>query len=408
MGTRTHLAVLCLLYGAVLTAWQPNATSQLGEDFRRFYRPVAIQVLNGDGFRAPEGVADRYPPGYPLLLAPILAIAASTGVSERFMLLALDLGCVYAGAILLHGIAGRLAAGGFAALPAWLWVTYPPVVFSLGHGLTEPPFSVALFGVVMLLLSGQRLRSAALAGLACGAAMLLRPAGIAMLLAAALWLAIFGPPWRPRLARAGVFLAAAVLTIMPWHLYVHGSSGQWIFLSTGGGASILHGLTDLAGLATPARSERVGLIAHRASEAASELRSVRDIAAFLARQDPLGLLEMGALKAGRAWYGTDSHAHEGYLLAMQIPYLGLSVAGAWMIIRRGGSQRQAALLLLLLVVCFWGLTVVVLSILRYMVPVMGLLFVCAYGLWPPSNQVSAGEPAVLPALSAPRSAGAKQ
>lgn len=370
------IAALCLLYGVILAAWQPSGAEALGRDFRDFYKPVALQIVHGEGFRSPDGLADRYPPGYPLLLAPVLALAEKTGASERLLLLGMDLLLLGAGAALLYLIALRLGVGQWAALPAALWLTYPPVVFSLGKGLTELPFAVALFGMTLALLDGRF----AAAGLLCGAAMLIRPAGLALLMGGAIWLLLA----RPRL-RAGVFAATALLAVLPWEVFVYARTGEWILLSTGGRTSVFDGLTwsarqrtyRVAGESNP----RLLLTQQRVVDASPQLAGVGDLMSFMGaefRRDPGGVANLYLTKAARAFYGTDSRRHERYLLLMQIPYLALSLTGFFLLFRHG--QLHTALLFVILVACSWVLTVAALSILRYMVPAMGLLFVAASGI----------------------------
>ena len=75
----------------------------------------------------------------------------------------------------------------------------------------------------------------------------------------------------------------------------------------------------------------------------------------------------------RSWYGTDSHRLELPTLLIQLVYLIFISFGAGIAWRRKGRSKQAAQMILLITLYFWMMTILVLSILRYMLPVMALL-----------------------------------
>jgi hypothetical protein len=81
------------------------------------------------------------------------------------------------------------------------------------------------------------------------------------------------------------------------------------------------------------------------------------------------------LKLARSWYGTDSQRFEKPTLFIQLAYLALVAWGIWSAWKPGGLDRVFLIGALLIVGYFWGMTFMALSILRYMVPVIALLFV---------------------------------
>jgi hypothetical protein len=93
------------------------------------------------------------------------------------------------------------------------------------------------------------------------------------------------------------------------------------------------------------------------------------------RTQPYTIAKFYAIKAARAWYGTDSGRFETSIMMLQIPYLLLIVLGSIAAWRRGGIAKRWAIGAWLIVLYFWGMTIIALSIVRYMVPVMGILFV---------------------------------
>src|SRR5262249_26132349 len=93
------------------------------------------------------------------------------------------------------------------------------------------------------------------------------------------------------------------------------------------------------------------------------------------RLHPAAVMKIFALKLARSWYGTDSRRKEGLILLIQIGYLALISWGGWRAWKLGGIHRTFAAGAILIALYFWSMTFLVLSILRYMVPAMGVLFV---------------------------------
>jgi hypothetical protein len=117
----------------------------------------------------------------------------------------------------------------------------------------------------------------------------------------------------------------------------------------------------------------------RARQLDHHLHTRRDIAEFFvdaARERPLQLMQLVWWKAKRAWYGTDSQrGEETWLVWIHSAYLVLTMAGAVLLWQRAGGARRWLVVSGLLVLYYWAMTVVVLSIVRYMLPAVGLTFV---------------------------------
>ena len=119
-------------------------------------------------------------------------------------------------------------------------------------------------------------------------------------------------------------------------------------------------------------------LARRIQDSRESFETTGDVVGFMLtelRNNPAAVLKMAALKIVRSWYATDSMLHETPIALLQIIYLALIVSGAWLAWRRYLAARLQIALILLLALDFWAMTFLVLSILRYMVPVMGLLLI---------------------------------
>jgi hypothetical protein len=117
-------------------------------------------------------------------------------------------------------------------------------------------------------------------------------------------------------------------------------------------------------------------------------------------RDPAALLNLYVRKAARSWYGTDSGRLEWLVLALQLPYIALSIAGSARALRIGGDAACLTALAWLVTAYFWGMTLIALSIARYMIPAMGLLFAVAPGVWPRSLVVKQIGPKIVSAGAA--------
>lgn len=364
-------------------------------DFRDFYDPVARSVLAGRGlFVAPGTPALAYPPGYPLVLAGALRLAHACGLPEHVGLSALAVAGMILAAVLVHSLAAHVWGPRPALVAALGWVTYPLVLWLTKQPNSELPFMVALYAAVGLFFAALERRDGAAGrlfacGVAVGAAMLVRSIalGVGVLLAAAFVVLGRDARLERRLVGAAWLLAGNLLVVAPWLGWVYAETGHVVPLSTGGVPSIRDGLL----FATSDKPYRDGVVVDDDVQsfmtriAAHELDTLHDVGAAVsveARRAPGAAAKLLALKVGRSWYGTDSGRYETAILAIQAVYLALAACAVAVTVRRGGAPRRLAAVVALLVAYFWGMTVLVLSVVRYMVPVAGLLFTLLPALLP--------------------------
>jgi hypothetical protein len=102
------------------------------------------------------------------------------------------------------------------------------------------------------------------------------------------------------------------------------------------------------------------------------------IFAFLLREfrkNPVGVIELFGIKILRSWYGTNAKWHEVQTAIVQIFVLSVGLVGVVLSWRGDRLAWFFGLVTLSVVVYFWAMTVLVLSILRYMIPAMSLIIV---------------------------------
>ena len=121
-----------------------------GSDHQTFYEPVARNLLAGRGAVREDGAAaTRYPPGYPLVLAGLLGLAAllhlpESVVQASFLLVGNG---IIAG--LVYCLAGRVWGRGAWVAPL-AWGTCPLALWMTKQPGSELPFLIVLLGAVIL------------------------------------------------------------------------------------------------------------------------------------------------------------------------------------------------------------------------------------------------------------------
>lgn len=352
---------------------------QVSTDYARYYAPRAREILAGSALLNDDGlVYARYPPGYPLILAGVFTLADTLGLTERVMVSFAAATGLAISAVIVYRIAAHIFGLRPALLTASAWSTYPFALWSAAGGQIEAFYLPFLFGAVYAALRApESTRWSLVAGVLAGLAMLIRPSALGISLILSFWLIARGRYWR----RAAALLTASGLVILPWLVYVYSINGALIPLSTGGIPSIIDGVTFAArdqsvreAITLPDGVMRLQtrILEGVRQQSDSPLRVV--IAEMSA--DPASAIQLVAIKAARAWYATDSRRFEIVSVLVQIAYLAF-IGWAALRILRGHAPYGARFLLaliLLIALYHWLTTIAVLSILRYMLPAMGLLF----------------------------------
>lgn len=393
---RTRLLVaivlLPLLLQAAFLALLPDRWRQpLGDDYVFHYAPIAQSILSDGAISNPivgGGVATVYPPGYPLILALIFWLADVTGIERPALITVFNVGAMAATTLLVFLIAELMFGTRIGAISAVLWISYPFNLWLSGHPYAETPFLLFLYSGVWLFtlaLAKGRPRLIPLVGIALGLAALVRPIGLLLGLHLAVLLLFHRTiPRRIALASATLLLAGFLVTIAPWEVYVFSSTGRLIPLSTNGPASIVDGLTFALkpgppGDGAPVPSD-VRRLMERIATSGPSLATTGGILGYLAQEtirDPMPVAKLAAIKLARSWYGTNTRRYEQVILAIQAVYLGLMLGGIGLALRIHRHRLFWMLCLLSLLVYFWGMTVAALSIVRYMVPAVGLNIIFA-------------------------------
>lgn len=366
-------------------------------DYVSSYKPLAQNILSGRGYIRPsdQTVATDNAPGFPLILVGVFKLAQWTGIPEEAgmaVLSAVGLALVSVFVFLLaRTLWGRSRAIGAALLcmtyPLSLWLTLQPN--------TEIPFMVLLYAGLCLFWYALTRRPHANLLFSCGclfgAAMLIRPiaVGLGLVMSVATWFILREVSRRRRMLLIAMLLMGNLVVVLPWEAFVYYKTGDIVMLSSNGVKSMRDGLTF--GLTTKPKAYRetnvppdVRMVMEDILSDVNELKTPGDIASIVSREfqsHPIAVTKLFLLKIARSWYGTDSGGRELQILLLQLAYIVPVSWGAWKAWRNGKPSRDFVMFTVLIVLYFWGMTLLAISIVRYMVPVTSLLAILIISGW---------------------------
>jgi 4-amino-4-deoxy-L-arabinose transferase-like glycosyltransferase len=404
--SRSHRWVPLAIFAASLlvtvTFWRVLPSSfrmNEGSDYFAYYEPLARNLLAGRGLTL-EGNPDiSHPPGYSLALAGVFKISQALQVNEAHSLAAFVALCMALVSVLVFFLARIMWGMWPAIISAILWITYPFALWLTKQPNSELPFMVVFYvGLLLFWYAVARRIEAwplyAICGFLFGLAMLIRPfaIGIGLTMAITVWLVKPHLAKRSRLLLMLALLIGNTAAVLPWEIWAYAQTGKVILLGTGGAGGIRDGLTFGADR-KDYREEKTFSpdVSHTMSDfreslkGAESLREVVGVIATETRAHPLGIAKLFLLKVARSWYGTDSLRKEGWILLLQLTYLFPFIWCVRKVWRQGDMARRFALGVLMMVMYFWAMSVIGTSLLRYTVPITGLVFVLMSGAFSASR-----------------------
>lgn len=394
------LAVFAASILVTITFWRvlPNSFRlNEGSDYFEYYEPLARNVLAGHGLVLNGQPDISHPPGYPLVLAGVFKVSQALRIGEERGLAAFAALCMALVSILIFYLARAVWGVLPAIISSLLWMTYPFALWLTKQPNSELPFMVVFYGGMSLFWYGVVRRIDAwpiyaICGFLFGMAMLIRPfaIGIGLTMAIIVWLVKRDLSKYSRLLLIAALLIGNAAAVLPWEAWVYAQTGRVVLLGTGGVGGMRDGLTfgadrknyreennyspDVSGVMSDFRANLTGT------------ETAWGIVAGVAKETrahPIGVAKLFLLKLGRSWYGTDSLRKEGWILLIQIMYLLLLIWSVRRVWRQGELQRRFVLGILAVVVYFWAMSVIGTSLLRFLVPVTGLIFVLISGAFSP-------------------------
>jgi hypothetical protein len=385
--------VAVLLVSAAGLAFRALLPADLAEntssDVTTFHEPVARRLADGHGLTTPDGEpALRHPPGYPVLLAGAQTVSTAVGGSEDDASGAVAVLCAGAAGALLWLIGERAAGRRAAWVGVVAWALYPVQLWLAKQPNTELPYLVLLYGAVLVAIRAPLdrpvtwVRAAGVGGLVA-AATLVRPAGLALIVPFVLlvWRWDATQPARVGAARAGTVAAAFLALLLPWSLWASQQAGHPVVVADAVGVNVVEGLSfgidradEADDLTAPAGVRQLAEASHAFEAGRPSDGEVWAHVGDQATEEPAAFSQLVLLKAVRSWYGSESGRWEAGAALLQAAVLAAVSAGGVLLWRSGRIGRRYTALVTALVAVAWLTTVAVHSLLRHMVPVLGLGF----------------------------------
>jgi len=385
------LVALGVRLGAAIV-WERRAAGQFLFGDSGTYWELGRAIAEGRPYKVGDPPARVFrTPGYPLLLAPLFLLGGAEPAvfwarAENALIGTLCVAAVW-------WLAGRLFDQRCAWIAAATAAVYPGAIALSGLVLAETPFCLLM--VVQLALwtaacQSQTPRAACglalTAGLAAGAATLVRPSWLLFTPLAGLVGILFGASRARQAAVAGAMLGGLVLVMLPWWARNAAVTGRFVPTTLQVGASLYDGLNPEATGASDMRFVS-RLTEHVRREPGEPLevcldRRMRQQALSWARQHPGEVARLALVKLYRLWNlwpnepSLSSWPVRIAVALAYVPVLLLGLYGAAGTIRGGVPYW----LCWLPAVYFTALHVIFVSSIRYRQPAMLGLIVLAAGM----------------------------
>jgi 4-amino-4-deoxy-L-arabinose transferase-like glycosyltransferase len=351
------------------------------------YDPIATSLLSGRGFVNDAGFPDcDRGPGYPLFLAAIYSCFTRDFLLVRSVQAIVDSATV----IIAMLLAERLFATRKTTVVAGLLTAcYPLLIYSSNLVAVETLFLFFFLLTIYLLVSAYRSENRllyVLSGITLACSALIRSTTLLFPVVIGLWLLTVAGLNRKNITGYMLLLAAFVITISPWTIRNYLVFDEFMPTTINGGLNFYVGsslkyltTTDKRFAVTKADYRKI--YGENISTVTTRSPKKRDAAYWQAARlnysnswnnNPLDVLKLTVLKAGRFWYATDSGRYEKLNLVIQVPFAVLAFLGLLFALKRG-DYPQEIWLLVMSILYFWGIFVVMFPLARYTVPILPIL-----------------------------------
>ncbi|KPK94660.1 hypothetical protein AMJ80_05390 [bacterium SM23_31] len=354
-------------------------------DYINHYKPGAENILRGKGYVNNDGeLILTFSPGYPLYLTLPLFVTNLTGFQDITTIRIFNVFTTVASTIIFFLLVELLFNTRIALFSTFIWMTYPFHLWLIKAPSSEIPFLLFFFGGLWLYFRAiiKDNNAYLVPGIILGCATLIRPIGLLLGLICCIALPLLKRyPVKRQIFRGSIVLIGFFLAIFPWEMLMYVRTGEIIPLRKVEPEEIIpayaFAIEPGAGGDQASIPDDVMALMLRLSEK-KDFESKRAVVSYLMKEfinDPTPVIKLGLIKIARAWYATSSMWYENYILVIQLFYFITIIPGLIIAFKQYREKIHTILFLLSIVMYFWGMTVIAKSILRYMVPVISLLFV---------------------------------
>ncbi|WP_046755619.1 glycosyltransferase family 39 protein [Kordia jejudonensis] len=388
LSYKTYYILFFILYAlAHIVFYKMGILSSESQDYTA---PVESLINNGSFLDETGFLWNKTPPLFPLWLYIQYQIAVFTGIPQILLTSLFSIVITLFSGHFIYKIVRLVFSENerMARLAMLLFLSCPFIIYATYKPLSLVPFCVLLYASLYYLLKylfyDKDYKQLIISSVLLGLALLTRPIGILIPLIYALVCIIYLFKHKKRAFVSIAIIASVIaLTIAPWTAYNYAKSNQFVLLSSHGVNSIKDGfnLSNKFYREKIEVSEDVSMISNSFYEQREEVQNLGDVLTFLGKkweEDKGALLNFYLFKAQRVWYGLDSQnsKKERYIKIISILYIILFITGSVLIFRQKNKQYSWLLISILLITFyFWGMAIVVVPLLRYMLPSIGLFMI---------------------------------
>ena len=335
---------------------------------------------------ANEKVLNRYPPGYPLLLYSSFIISKVLQIKLSYSLFLLASLFIAFSTVIIGEIAYLFYKTKILAVSAGLlYTTHPYILQGFSKIMSVTPFMTFFyFSLLVYFIFITREYSnffyPIVIGFLLGIAMLIRPIGLFLPIVLSILTFVYIKKLGiyKRLLISLIITLSSIVTILPWQIinYVH---GQRILLSSDEVASIKDGVSFNHSrknhLKLPADVDSLSIYL-----STSRVTTRSDFFKIAFRKfinKPITMVKLILIKSARSWYGAYGQEAKKERIKLFIlgVYFVLTLLALFKINFKQRAWRILGMTNLLLILYFWAMTILVVSMARYMYPIFGLTVV---------------------------------
>lgn len=358
-------------------------------DFTSSYEPLARNLLLGNGYSVDgSNFYTFYPPGFPLILAGQIWIARVFSLPERSVDLASNVFLVAFTLTIFFHLTSKITTKMSALITTGLLMTYPFLLWLTKQPNSEIPFITFLFLSFSIFLSASLWKKYhslwfLLSGLLLGISILIRPIAVffPLVFVVSIFVLLSKTTTNNKIFTSLIFIFGVLLVVLPWEAIVYDKTDKVVLISENSSMALRGGLVfavaDDSYKQPVSVPKDVELLMMEIKQDYESFGDKQKIVSFLSEklvESPIAVLKLFTIKALRSWYATDSQSYENLILLAQIPYIVMIGVGSIIAWRKQGIVRKVMIVIWLITLIDWGMTILVTSTLRYMVPVICLQF----------------------------------
>jgi len=359
------------------------------------YTPQVNSLFEGHWFvDVHNRLMDRHPPLTAFTFFLVTRLAAAIGLSRVYAYMVFIIVIVSVSNIMLYHITNVLGYRIISLITSILFATCPFIGILPLKLISEPMFIFFTFWALYVLMQeytsvSKRLIQYVKIGVSLGFCMLSRPIGIEYEGFFIFFIfACFAAPVSKKLLFSIVMVISSFVVILPWEHAMYKYNHSVRLLSSAGVYATRDGMSFnkkayRQHFAFPAD---VDSMLQRFYKNYDHYQTAHEVHLFLLdefHRSPITVFKLYYIKAQRFWYGVESQnpRYELFNKLLISVYLALCFLGMFTAFRLKGGMPPK-LFFIGFILLNWFTAVMFLPLLRYLVPVIGILFIfSAFGVW---------------------------